>query len=460
MPKSAKLYVYGVISTGVILFVTSLSSSPPLRPSWLLYLVLAMLASSMKLRLPALTGTYSFSFLFLLYGVTRFSLPEVLIAGCAGALVQSVCNSRQRPTPLQVLFNAANLILTVTCCFVVGGFLLSSGLDHSRPASMAVITCTYFVVNTVLVSGVLSLLEGKLLADVWRGWYVWPLPYYLLGATVVGLVPGSGPSISEEAWLLLVPHAYLIHFFVGLLKSRPASSEVKQCECLGPAARVYVGGVIAMGLVLLIWSVFEWQSRDVYRFAGYLVLALAASTQKVRLPGMRGTISPNFVLLLVAIAELSLSEALFMSALAGMLQCAWRPKRPATLTRTLFNGGCLSFSVAVAFALCRVVLVSWLSQSLVGSLVLATVVLYTCNTLLVAAVLCLVEHKPLGNIWQICYFWSCPYYLVGSSVSGLMIATCRAAGWQASLLVLPVMGLIYVSYRTHVAQTESAAWGS
>jgi hypothetical protein len=41
-----------------------------------------------------------------------------------------------------------------------------------------------------------------------------------------------------------------------------------------------------------------------------------------------------------------------------------------------------------------------------------------------------------------------------------MIATSRAVGWQPSLLVLPVMALVYVSYWTHVSQTESAVWGS
>jgi hypothetical protein len=41
-----------------------------------------------------------------------------------------------------------------------------------------------------------------------------------------------------------------------------------------------------------------------------------------------------------------------------------------------------------------------------------------------------------------------------------MIATSRAAGWQPSLFVLPVMALVYVSYRAHVSQTESAVWGS
>ncbi|PWU01116.1 MAG: hypothetical protein C5B51_23575, partial [Terriglobia bacterium] len=438
----------------------SLSHTPSLRFSWFVYLALAMLASAIKLRLPGMTGTYSLNFLFLLYGITRFSLPEVLIAGCAAALVQSLCNVKQRPTLLQVLFNAANLILSVTLCFVVAQSLLSAGLAEFRPAVMAALGFIYFVVNTMLVSGVLSLLEGKSFSEVCQGWYVLSFPYYLAGAAGVGLIPVAGSSVSGEAWLLLVPVAYLIHFFVSLLRSRPAAGAVKRDDQMPLAARLYAAGVIASGLLLLALAAFQWQSASVLRFAAYFGLALAASTLKVQLPGMRGTVSPNFVLLLVAIGELSLAEAVIISAAAGIFQSVWKTKRPPTLTRTLFNGACLSLSAAAAYALCRVVLASWLSQSVSGLLVVSTLALYTCNSLMVATVLCLVEKKPLGNIWQTCYFWSWPYYLVGSGVAGLMIATYRAAGWEPSLLVLPMMGLVYVSYRSHIFRRESAVWGS
>jgi len=33
-----------------------------------------------------------------------------------------------------------------------------------------------------------------------------------------------------------------------------------------------------------------------------------------------------------------------------------------------------------------------------------------------------------------------------------MVATSRTASWPASLLVLPLMGLVYVSYRVHLEQ--------
>jgi hypothetical protein len=460
MPKSAKFYVYGVIAIGIAWFGGALMTWPsPWTSTWLAYLLLAMLASGIKLRLPGLTGTYSLNFLFLLYGVVRFSLPEVLVAGCAGALVQSLFNIQKRPTRLQILFNMANLILSSGACFLVARVWLPAGIEHYRPALLALIAFVYFVVNTMLVSGVLALLEGKRLLEVSESWYAWSFPYYLIGTVVVGLVPISGYTTPGEAWLLLLPLAYLIHFFMGLLQSRPASGEVKRSEALPSAARWYVIAVQGAGVLLLIWAAIEWHSQDIVRFVVYLVLSVIAATLKIYLPGMRGTLSVGFVLRLVALAELSFAEALFLSALAAIVQCVWKPKKTPTFKRIFFNASCLALSTAAGFVLCRVALDPWLSQSLIAFLVLATLILYSTNTLIVSLVLCLVEHKPIRNVFQACYFWSCPYYLVGAAAAGLMVATSQVAGWQLSLLVLPVMSLVYVSYRMHLAP-ESAVWGA
>jgi len=413
-----------------------------------------------KLRLPGLTRTYSLSFLFLLFGVARFSLPEVLIAGCAGALVQSVCNAKQRPTMVQALFNMANLAISVGACFLVENSLVATGLGRFQPAALALVACVYFVVNTVLVSGVLALLEGKPLAAVCQDWYVWSFPYYLIGAVLVGLVSQPGRSVPGEAWFLLLPLLYLIHFFVGLVKSSPETGKVNRGEELPAQARVFAYGVIAAGAALMLAAALGWESSDPVRFAVYLALAVVGSMFKVRLPGMRGTVAPNFVLTLAAIAQFSLPEVAVIAAMGGIVQCVWKAKKRPTLMRTLFNGASVSLSAAAAFGVCRLLLAGWIDQSLVGLLVLATLVLYGVNTFLVATVICLVDGKPLRSVWQTCYFWSCPYYLVGGAVAGLMVATSRVAGWQPSLLVLPVMGLVYLSYQMHVSQKESAVWGS
>ncbi len=87
----------------------------------------------------------------------------------------------------------------------------------------------------------------------------------------------------------------------------------------------------------------------------------------------------------------------------------------------------------------------------------ATVLLYGCNTLLVAAVLWLTEDKPLSGMWWQCHFWSFPYYAVGAAAAYLVIVTSNLAGWQSPLLALALMTLVFVSYRLHVRSAESAA---
>ena len=149
---------------------------------------------------------------------------------------------------------------------------------------------------------------------------------------------------------------------------------------------------------------------------------------------------------------MSLEETVLMATALGLVQAVWRCKQRPTLAQVLFNPACLALSGACAYVLSRAVLAPWLGNSVVGVLVIGTIVLNGCNTLLVGAVLELIEGRPLGSAWQFCHYWSLPYYLVGAAVAGIMVATSRTASWPASLLVLPLMGLVYVSYRVHLEQ--------
>ena len=54
------------------------------------YLLIAVLASTLKVKLPGMESTMSVHFLFVLLGVLELSLPETLIIGCGTALVQSI----------------------------------------------------------------------------------------------------------------------------------------------------------------------------------------------------------------------------------------------------------------------------------------------------------------------------------------------------------------------------------
>jgi hypothetical protein len=462
MPTRAKQYVGAVIAAGGIVFAASVWHwSFPQPRLYFLFFILALLASMLKLRLPGLAGTYSLNFLFVLIGLAYFGLAGTLLAGCAAIAAQSVWNTQRRPTPVQVLFNMANLAVSIGLCFLLAQWLPSVGLPSDQPAALALIAALYFVTNTMLVSGVLSLLEGKPLREVSEQWYLWAFPYYLIGAALVGLLPLAGRFRAPEAWLILLPLLYLVHFYYGLtLGSRPAhslSGVDRQPPAIPVRASLYIAAMLAAGLVVLAGCALYWQSANVPRFLCFLSVALLASTCKVRLPRMTSNISLNFVLLLVGIAELSFSEAVVMSAAAAAVQSTWRSKRRPRPVQVLFNSATLALSTALAYAVCRLALAS----SPLVLLVQATALLYGCNTLMVAVVLWLTEGRALGGTWWQCHFWSFPYYAVGAAAAYLVIVTSNMAGWKSPLLVLALMILVYVSYRLHVnaagRETQPAA---
>ncbi len=361
--------------------------------------MLALLASLVKLRLPGIAGTYSLNFLFVLIGVAYFGLPGTRAAGCAAIAAQSVWNTQRRPTLVQVLFNMANLAVSIGFCFLVAHRLLSLGLRPDQPAALALIAAVYFFTNTMLVSGVLSLLEGKPLREVCQQWYLWAFPYYLIGVAMVGLLPMAGRSRAPEAWLILLPLLHLVHFYHGLTfgshPSRGSSGADERAPALLVRALLYIAATLAAGLIVLAVCALYWRSANPPRLLCFLAAALLASTFKVRLPRMTSTISLNFVLLLAGIAELSFPEAVVMSAVAGLVQSVWRPKHQPKPVQVLFNSAALVLSTALAYTVCRLVLVS----SPLALLVQATALLYGCNTLLVAAVLWLTEDKPLSGMW-------------------------------------------------------------
>src|SRR5271169_5064183 len=99
MGRAAKIWIFGVIGIGGLVAGGALTHLAPASPrAWAIYIALAVLASLVKLRLPASGGTYSGSFLFLLYGIAHFSFAETLIAGVAGVLAQCLLNVKKRPT--------------------------------------------------------------------------------------------------------------------------------------------------------------------------------------------------------------------------------------------------------------------------------------------------------------------------------------------------------------------------
>ncbi len=218
------------------------------------------------------------------------------------------------------------------------------------------------------------------------------------------------------------------------------------------APRFFVAVVVLCGTMVLTYSVLHGRSENPLKFLCYLAIALVASRLKVNLPGITGTMSVNFLFLLLGVLELSLSEAMALGCAAAVVQCFDRDR--LFPIQVAFNVCSTALAIALTFASYRYFLSHRAVSNPSSSLFLAACVYFVANTLPAAAAISLTERMPLRKVWADCYFWSFPYYLVGAGVAGTMSWLHGFTDWQTSLLTLPVAYLIYRSYRLYLGKLE------
>jgi diguanylate cyclase (GGDEF)-like protein/putative nucleotidyltransferase with HDIG domain len=220
-------------------------------------------------------------------------------------------------------------------------------------------------------------------------------------------------------------------------------------------ATLFIATTAALGASVLAYALAQWQNTGLERFACYLIIAVLSSGLKIQLPGIDGTMSVNFLFILMGVQDLSLAETLVIGCSATLVQCLWQARQKIVPAKVLFNVfGMMANAIALSyFAYHR--LAGWLGESTPLLLIVTALLFFLANTLPVSVIISLTEGKSPRKVWAECYFWSFPYYLVGATVVFLIGFVNQHAGWQTSLLVLPVIFWFYRSYHLYLAKLEA-----
>ena len=214
MPNLAKAYIamIAALATTVLALVAS-RWNPENLVHFVQFFALAMLASAMKIRLPGFKTTISINFVFVLIGIALFSFGETVLIGLGGALVQSLWKAQKRPKLAQVLFNGACLTVCTAAAFWASHRVPAMLGLNSMAAMLVLGASVYIVLNTGLVSLVISLAEARSLKEVWPSCYEWTFPYFLVGAAVAGLASAAGHATNWGVTLLVVPVMYFVYVY-------------------------------------------------------------------------------------------------------------------------------------------------------------------------------------------------------------------------------------------------------
>jgi putative nucleotidyltransferase with HDIG domain len=221
------------------------------------------------------------------------------------------------------------------------------------------------------------------------------------------------------------------------------------------SAHAFIAGMSLAGCLSLLYAFGHWQSHDLVKFGAYLIAALLASSLKVSLPGIEGTLSVNFLFTLLGILELGLAQTLIIGLASTLAQFYWRPARQVKLVQLIFNLSQVTVSSAAAYGAYQLVVIEVIHGPGQLALLVAAVAHFACNTGAMSTIIGLTENKPVSKVWTDSYLWSFPYYMVGAATAGLIHFLNAHIGWQSSLLVLPPIYLMYRSYRLYLGKLET-----
>ena len=219
-------------------------------------------------------------------------------------------------------------------------------------------------------------------------------------------------------------------------------------------ATLFIGMTAALGACMFAYALAHWQNTGLERFACYLIIAVLASGLKIQIPGLDGTMSVNFLFILLGVLELSLPETLLIGCTATLVQCFWQARQKIVAAKVVFNVFMMANAIALSFfAYHRLAAV--LGEKTPVLLAITALLFFLANTLPVSFIISLTEGKSARKVWAECHFWSFPYYLVGAAVVFTVGFVNQYAGWQTALLVLLPIYWVYRSYRLYLGKLEA-----
>lgn len=218
----AKVFIAIVVMIGIAALVNGLlhwKSSEPIELFALL--IMTLIASRLKVKLPGINGSMSVNVPYLLIVAVRLHAGEALAIAVLASLVQSIPAFKVRATFVRALFSSAAITNSVAAA--IFAFNLASTRGVPGLLSVSAAGAAFFLANTVQIALVLWLAEEYNPFNSWLEMARLSAPYYVLSAAVAAVVC---TAVQFAVWgkaLALLPLMYSIYSSYRLYFTAPAA---------------------------------------------------------------------------------------------------------------------------------------------------------------------------------------------------------------------------------------------
>jgi hypothetical protein len=222
-------------------------------------------------------------------------------------------------------------------------------------------------------------------------------------------------------------------------------------------SQTFIGAMFLAAITSTGYAASHSYSLHTYYAMALMALAAATSRMKVKLPGIEGNMSVNLPFLLMAVVSLSAMEAVLIACISTVIQCWPKPGGKFRADQMMFNVSMMAFASSMANLLWNAGWLnnaSWASEPLM--LALATAAFFLGQTVPVAGIINLTQGGAMRKIWSSIAQLSFPYYVVSAGMTSMLNQVSHRFGWQAAVVVFPVMYGIHTSYRLYFGRESEA----
>ena len=225
---------------------------------------------------------------------------------------------------------------------------------------------------------------------------------------------------------------------------------------MSPTARAYWFCVIASGCCCFLFSMFSWPAPQdsAVRLSIYLIAAILTSGLKIRLPGIFGTLSMNYIVIIAALLNINLAAAMIVAVISTLGQCIIHAVDKPRWFQVLFSTAGVPVPVLAAWFVLRLSVFSQYDSTGCIALLVASLVYFAVNTTIVAGIIGLTNGKSVFAIWQSSYLWTSLHYLVGGCIAEGVHLMDLHLGSSALAIAIPPLYLLYRSYSVYLRRIE------
>jgi diguanylate cyclase (GGDEF)-like protein/putative nucleotidyltransferase with HDIG domain len=193
---------------------------------------------------------------------------------------------------------------------------------------------------------------------------------------------------------------------------------------------------------------------DDVRLLFLVALAVAISGFKIRLPGVFGTLSMNYVMILVALLELKPPAGVVVALTSTLAQCVIHARTRPRWYHVLFSVAGVPVPVLTASMVLHMATLNRVDPTGAVALLAAAMVYFGVNTVTVAGIISLTTGDSLRHTWASSFLWTFPQYLVGGILAGGIHILNRHFGDIGILVACPPLYLLYRSYTTYLGRIQ------